>query len=240
MTLRIPIMSNAASLPSLIASLAVAGVVAAQDVEPLVLPGAEETVRPTATHPFAQMAHGDVRLSAVSQIPVAKTWAVEDLVQVVVVEQSTERIDQRRDLEKEGLAKAEVAEFSNFNIGSFTFSPSTSTELPGFEIGAEKEFEGQGRYSRKDQMSDRFTAKVAEVKPNGNLVIEARVVRNWSGDQTEITLTGVVNPDWITPAGSILSTQVADLKIDKVHSGAVEDTTQRGFFAEVLNFLFAF
>lgn len=233
-------MSHELRIVSVIVSLSVVGGAVAQDVEPLVLPGADQTTQAVAKHPFAQMSHGDLRLAAVSQIPVAKTWEVEDLVQVVVVEQSTERIDQRRDLEKEGLAKAEVAEFTDFSLGSFTFSPSTSTDLPGFEIGAEKEFEGQGRYSRKDQMSDRFTAKVAEVKPNGNLVIEARVVRNWSGDQTEITLTGVVNPDWITPAGSILSTQVADLKIDKVHSGAVEDTTQRGFFAEVLNFLFAF
>ncbi len=233
-------MMNAFLLRSMLMSCCLAGGATAQDVEPLVLPGAGQASEAGSTHPFASMTLSDPRLVAVSQIPVAKEWAVEDLVQVVVVEQSTEKIDQRRDLEKEGLAKVEVAEFTNLDFGSFTLNPSTSSDLPGFEIGAEKEFEGQGRYSRKDQMSDRFTAKVAEVKPNGNLVIEARVVRNWSGDQTEITLTGVVNPDWITSSGSILSTQVADLKIDKVHSGAVEDTTQRGFFAEVLNFLFAF
>ena len=235
-----PTMSYAFLLRSTLVSACIVGGVHAQDVQPLVLPGAQRPATTGPSHPFAPLSLADPRLTAVSQIPIAKEWAVEDLVQVVVVEQSTEKIDQRRDLEKEGLAKVEVAEFANFDIGSFTFSPSTSPDLPGFEIGAEKEFEGQGRYSRKDQMSDRFTAKVAEVKPNGNLIIEARVVRNWSGDQTEITLTGVVNPEWITSSGSILSTQIADLKIDKVHSGAVEDTTQRGFFAEVLNFLFAF
>ena len=89
-------------------------------------------------------------------------------------------------------------------------------------------------------MTDRVTARVAEVKPNGNLVIEARVIRNWSGDRTEIRMTGVVDPEMITPAKTILSNQIYDLKIEKNHSGPVEETTQRGFFAEVLNFLFAF
>ena len=218
----------------------VSGVADAGDVVPLALPGgignAGDSLR-TAAPP---MRYGSPANARVSQLPEAREWAREDLIQIVVVEQSTERIDQRRQLEKEGVAQAEVAEFSSFDFGAFTFSPTTSSQLPGVEIGAEKEFEGQGRYQRKDEMSDRFTAKVVEVKPNGNLVVEARVVRNWSGDQTEITLTGVVNPKWITANDAVLSTQIADLKIDKNHSGPVEGTTQRGVIAEVLDFLFAF
>ena len=139
-----------------------------------------------------------------------------------------------------GIAKAEVAEFSTFDWGALAFSPANSNALPGIEIGAEKEFQGQGRYQRTDQMTDRFTAKVVEVKPNGNLIVEATVVRNWSGDKTRITLTGVVNPKWITQQDTVLSTQIGDLKVDKQHSGAVEDTTQRGVIAQALDFLFAF
>jgi len=45
---------------------------------------------------------------------------------------------------------------------------------------------------------------------------------------------------WITQQDTILSTQIADLKVDKKHSGAVEETTQRGIFAQALDFLFAF
>ncbi|MEE2973541.1 MAG: flagellar basal body L-ring protein FlgH [Planctomycetota bacterium] len=212
---------------------------------PLVLPGGDArsagqglaALSPLMRARIAADAGGVVRYS---QLPEARDWAAEDLIQIVVVEQSTEKIDQRRQLDKEGLAQAEVAEFSSFDFGSFVFSPTTSSQLPGLEIGAEKEFQGQGRYQRKDEMSDRFTAKVVEVKPNGNLVVEARVVRNWSGDQTEITLTGVVNPKWITANDSVLSSQISDLKIDKKHTGPVEDTTQRGLIAEVLDFLFAF
>ena len=212
---------------------------------PLVLPGGDArsagqglaALSPLMRARIAADSGGAVRYS---QLPEARDWAAEDLIQIVVVEQSTEKIDQRRQLDKEGLAAAEVAEFSSFDFGNFVFSPTTSSQLPGIEIGAEKEFQGQGRYQRKDEMSDRFTAKVVEVKPNGNLVVEARVVRNWSGDQTEITLTGVVNPKWITANDSVLSSQISDLKIDKKHTGPVEGTTQRGLIAEVLDFLFAF
>ncbi len=212
----------------------------AGDVAPLVLPGGGSGGAGTINTAPPPMRFGSVANARMSQLPRAREWSREDLIQIVVVEQSTERIDQRRQLDKEGLAKAEVAEFSTFDWGAFTFSPASSNALPGVEIGAAKEFEGQGRYQRQDQMSDRFTAKVVEVQPNGNLVVEARVVRNWSGDKTEITLTGIVNPKWITQQDTILSTQIADLKVDKKHSGAVEETTQRGIIAQALDFLFAF
>lgn len=234
---------------SLLQIIPLAGVIAfastapAEDALPLVLTGSGGSVagRGVASQsPLMQARASSATSTRYSQLPRSRDWAKEDLIQVVVIEQSTEKIDQRRQLDKEGLAKAEVAEFSSFDWGAFMFSPTTSSQLPGVEIAAEKEFEGQGRYQRKDEMSDRFTAKVVEVKPNGNLVIEARVVRNWSGDQTEITLSGVVNPKWITANDAVLSNQIADLKIDKTHTGPVEGTTQRGFFAEALDFLFAF
>ena len=226
-----------------VGSLALNAPASAQDALPLVLSGEGKAVDRSGLagqSPLMQARSRGAATVRYSQLPRSRDWAAEDLIQVVVIEQSTEKIDQRRQLDKEGLAKAEAAEFANFNFGGFFFSPSTTPNLPGFEIGAEKEFEGQGRYQRKDEMSDRFTAKVVEVKPNGNLVIEARVVRNWSGDQTEITLSGVVNPKWITANDSVLSNQISDLKIDKQHTGPVEGTTQRGFIAEVLDFLFAF
>ena len=228
-----------------LASTLTASAGAADEPLPLVLPSGiampvDQGLAAQSPLMRARLQAATGRPARYSQLPQARDWAAEDLIQIVVVEQSTEKIDQRRQLEKEGVAQAEVAEFSSFDFGAFTFSPTTSSQLPGVEIGAEKEFEGQGRYQRKDEMSDRFTAKVVEVKPNGNLVVEARVVRNWSGDQTEITLTGVVNPKWITANDAVLSTQIADLKIDKNHSGPVEGTTQRGVLAEVLDFLFAF
>ena len=231
------------SICPFIACLAISTVSPAQDALPLVLQGRGESEigRGLATQsPLMQARARAASGSRYSQLPRSRDWAAEDLIQVVVVEQSTERIDQRRQLDKDGMAKAAVAEFSTFDWGAMSFSPSTSSQLPGFEIGAEKEFQGQGRYQRTDEMSDRFTAKVVEVKPNGNLIIEARVVRNWSGDQTEITLSGVVNPKWITTTDAVLSSQIADLKIDKNHTGPVESTTQRGVIAEVLDFLFAF
>lgn len=221
-------------------ALAGAAMAGSGDVVPLALPGGSGAGGSTLRTAPPPMRYGSAANSKVSQLPQAREWAREDLIQIVVVEQSTERIDQRRQLDKDGNAKAEVAEFSSFDWGSFAFSPTNSNALPGIEIGAEKEFQGQGRYQRTDQMTDRFTAKVVEVKPNGNLVVEASVVRNWSGDKTRITLTGIVNPKWITQQDTVLSTQIGDLKVDKQHEGAVEDTTQRGFIAQALDFLFAF
>jgi flagellar L-ring protein precursor FlgH len=215
------------------------------EAAPVVLPGALPRSEPSAIEPGMTIGGLFMRTTAregilPSLVAPAELWEEEDLLQVIVRETSKSRIQQERELEKEGLAKAQVSEFTAFDWGSFMFSPSTSDNLPGFEIGAEKDFDGEGDYQRRDEMTDRITARVVEVKPNGNLVIESRVIRDWSGDRTEIRMTGVADPEVVTPAKTILSNQIYDLKIEKIHSGPVEDTTQRGFFADVLNFLFAF
>ena len=216
---------------------------AANDAAPVVLPGessaSANAVSASDWFLFGPIQAGDPRFGVASQMPEAREWQEQDLVQIIVIEKSRSKIDQKRELETDGGVSAEVAEFSNFDFGAFNFSPATSS-LPGVEIGAEKEFDGEGKYQRQDEMTDRITARIVEVKPNGNLVLEARVVRNWSGDKTEIRLTGITRPDWITASGTIASNQLYDLAVDKTHSGAVERSTQRGFIAEVLDFLFAF
>ena len=78
-------------------------------------------------------------------------------------------------------------------------------------------------------MTDRITARVVEVKPNGNLVVEARVIRDWSGDRTEIRMTGVVDPEMVTPAKTILSNQVYDLKIEKTTAGPSKTPRSEAF-----------
>lgn len=218
---------------------------ATRDAAPVVLPGSSTRVV-TPTVDTGMSVGGYFVQAAVSSgaqtslVAPDENWEREDLLQVIVRESSQSRIKQDRDLEKKGSIKAEVAKLSSFDFGSFSFSPTASDSLPGIQLGAEKAFESEGEYKRHDEMTDRLTARVVEVKPNGNLVIEARVFRNWSGDTTEIRMTGVVDPEMVTTAKTILSNQIYDLKIEKVHSGPVEDSTQQGFFAEVLNFLFAF
>lgn len=238
-----PIHSSATLL--LASSLCVSTLAATRDAAPVVLPGSVAAQQvPTVDQ---GMSLGGLLVRAArsegvtpSLVTPPKTWAEEDLIQVIVRETSQSRIKQDRDLDKKGLVKAEVGQFSTFDFNAFGFNPVSSDSLPGVEVGAEKSFDGRGEYKRRDEMIDRLTARVVEVKPNGNLVIEARVFRSWSGDTTEIRMSGVVAPSMISGARTIFSNQIYDLKIEKIHSGPVEDSTQRGFFAEVLDFLFAF
>lgn len=220
-------------------------IASSRDAAPVVLPGT--ATRAAAPSPEVGMSVGGYFMQTagasgaqISLVAPEENWEEEDLLQVIVRETSQSRIKQDRDLEKKGLVKAEIGQFATFDFSDFGFSPVSNGSLPGAEFGAEKSFDGTGEYKRHDEMIDRVTARVVEVKPNGNLVIEARVIRNWSGDTTEIRMTGVVDPEMITAAKTILSNQIYDLKIEKLHSGPVEESTQRGFIAEVLDFLFAF
>ena len=52
-----------------------------------------------------------------------------------------------------------------------------------------------------------------------------------------MTLTGICRKEDITPDNSILSTQLADLRIDVQNSGAVRDGSRRGWLTTILDVL---
>ena len=98
----------------------------ARDASPVILPGrVDEGVQsvPARFHMYGTIRAGDTRFGTVSLMPAAREWREEDLIQIVVIEKSRSKIDQKRELETEGVAKAEVAEFSSFDLGAFTFQP---------------------------------------------------------------------------------------------------------------------
>src|SRR5690606_17676746 len=97
---------------------------------------------------------------------------------------------------------------------------SLNTDLPArYEIETGKKFKGDGKFDRSDEVTARITAEVIEVLPNGNLVLEARSMVTTNLEATIIRLTGICRPDDISAANTILSSQVHDLRLEKIHTG---------------------
>ncbi|MBG80815.1 MAG: hypothetical protein CMJ39_08935 [Phycisphaerae bacterium] len=201
------------------------------------LPMQSTSIMAQAMGVWSERTPGATDLQSISMFAVQpvepRLFHVHDLVQIIVREASVAASFQGLETEKEiGLAGG-VEAFPGVN----KFDPINYTE---FEIEGEKEFDGEGEYVREDELVTRLTAEVIEIRPNGNLVLEARTRIRTDDEEWYTQLTGVARPVDVTAANTILSNQIFDLQIEKRHKGEVPSAASKGILAQALDAIFAF
>ncbi len=121
----------------------------------------------------------------------------------------------------------------DFYKGANVFSPTVKG-------GSQSDFEGKGDTSRQGKLIGTITAKVVEVMPNGNLVIESRKDITINNEKQILVLRGMVRPDDIMPDNSILSSYVADADIYFVGDGMIQDKQKEGWLVKILDNVWPF
>lgn len=84
-------------------------------------------------------------------------------------------------------------------------------------------------------MTDKITVTVADVLPNGNLVVLGSRERQAAGNRQTVQVSGVVRPSDITFANTVASENVADFKIVFKKSGVAKDFVRQSVFDWVLS-----
>jgi len=164
---------------------------------------------------------------AVKPLP-KRIFKVGDLVTVIVRQQSTYKHSGKTDLKRELALKAELKDWIRFK--SRRLIPASMPEGdPKIDFSFAREFEGEGKKDRKDEVITRITCRIIDVKPNGNLVIQGRDRITTDGEKQFISLTGTCRSEDIAPDNTILSTQIGDLVVDRKSGGAVRDAMRRGW-----------
>jgi len=114
-----------------------------------------------------------------------------------------------------------------------TFSPSVK--------GAMKDdFKGSGETNRQGRLIGTITAKVVEVMPNGNLVLEARKEIVINNERQIFVLKGMARPEDIGVDNTILSTRLTDTEIYLVGKGVLQDKQRPGWFVRILDKIWPF
>lgn len=109
-----------------------------------------------------------------------------------------------------------------------TFDPSVSGTM-------ENAFDGAGTTNRTGRIVGTITARVVEVMPNGNLLLESRKEITVNNEKQVLVLRGMVRPDDISASNSVPSTKVADAEIYFVGEGVVQDKQRPGWLARILD-----
>lgn len=181
-------------------------------------------------------------VSLMSVKPAKPTEYLEnDLVTIIISERS--KLDRTQEAEhtKDYSNDFTVKEFMDLLQLLETRIQKTSPErLPGLNVESKTDFKGDGSYKREDKFTDRITARVVEVKPNGTMLIEARRQFKSDEEETVVLLSGVCRVEDISSQNTIQSNQLYDLVMDVQNSGELKRTSRKGLIPRILEGLLNF
>ncbi|BCG48900.1 Flagellar L-ring protein FlgH [Citrifermentans bremense] len=101
-------------------------------------------------------------------------------------------------------------------------------------------FDGSGSTSREETLQATLSAKVIDVIPNGNLLIEGRRNVRVNNEDQIIVLTGTVRGRDVSADNTVSSALVADAKIAYSGKGIISDRQKPGWLLNVLDKVWPF
>ncbi|MDT8388561.1 MAG: flagellar basal body L-ring protein FlgH [Thiogranum sp.] len=102
-------------------------------------------------------------------------------------------------------------------------------------LSGSRAFEGEADSSQSNSLSGSITVTIADVLPNGNLVVRGEKWLTLNQGEEFIQISGMVRPQDIGTANTILSTQIADARITYSGKGFLADSNQMGWLARFFN-----
>lgn len=174
---------------------------------------------------------GSARVSLIGD---TKARKVGDLLTITIDERAAVSKESSRSTSKEEASELAVQLFKLFGWEGDT------DHLPTLKWDSKREFDGEAEYSSSDTFTKRLSVIVKEVLPNGNLLVEGTHRLATEGDETTITISGIVRPIDIREDNTVRSEFVADAKITYNSTGPSARNTRRGWFTKLLDFIWPF
>jgi len=131
----------------------------------------------------------------------------------------------------------------DFGLKNLWGKDATGAEVPfkpELESSAKSSHSGSGKITGSGKLSASVTAKVIEVIPNGNLVIEGRKEVTIDNEKRLIVLSGMVRPEDIAFDNSVSSSKIADVRIEYVGTGVISDKQKPGRYHRIFDWLYPF
>jgi flagellar L-ring protein precursor FlgH len=175
------------------------------------------------------------------EAPKPKRFAVHDKITIIISEVSKQSAAQKLDTKKDASLRGSVKQIPDLMaLLQAQLETDQGTPITGVDASAGKKFKGDGKYERSDRFTDRITATVIDVKPNGVLVLEARRTIQKDEEVQNLVLSGECRREDVTQQNTVLSNQLADLTLLVNNSGDVREATEKGFLTRVFENVFNF
>jgi flagellar L-ring protein precursor FlgH len=177
--------------------------------------------------------------------------AVNDLLTILIVEQSASSRSANTSTSKGTTRTATVTKFPTFfdPVSRKAIKPLTqplvgykdpSTYLQdslNLDLSGKASHDGKGSIDRTDKVTGRIAARVVKVLDNGNLMIEGRRSLVVNDETQVITISGIVRQQDITSANTVESNQIADAEVQMEGNGVLSEAQRPGILYRLLDWL---
>ncbi len=101
-------------------------------------------------------------------------------------------------------------------------------------------FDGDGSTSRSGSLTAEVTAIVTRVYPNGNMEIQGNREVMINKEKEYLSISGIIRPEDIGPGNTVISTVMADAKIEYSGHGVIDDKQRPGWLMRLIDFIWPF
>ncbi len=160
-----------------------------------------------------------------------KASRVGDILTIVVSENAAQTSSQSKSTNN--------ASSVNASVSQFLFPASASPlgtirgQLPGTNFGNTSTFSGGGAVNNTQSVTASAAVLVTDVLPNGNLVIAGVRRLTFAGETQTVVLHGLVRPADIVSGNSVISSNVADARIEFLSDGNITEAEKRGWLTNL-------
>lgn len=111
---------------------------------------------------------------------------------------------------------------------------------PSAAWNAAQSFDGGGSINNRETLTTTIQARVTEVLPNGNMLVEARRQYETGKEKSTLILTGIVRREDLDGSNQVSSANVANLRIVQEGAGPLSRSQRKGWLTTLYEFISPF
>jgi flagellar L-ring protein precursor FlgH len=154
---------------------------------------------------------------------------INDIISILVVENSTASNSANTATQKKG----------DVSLATPGFLGIKTPQNP-FAVNSALDFTGQGSTTRSGQLNASLTARVVQVLPNGDMVIEGSKQVTINKEHQLLTVRGTIRQYDISPTNVILSTAIANMEVNFDGKGIVSDANKPALLSKIFKYILPF
>lgn len=160
--------------------------------------------------------------------PPRRTFRLQEIVTIRVDELARVRAEGQSEARRNMFYDALLADWVALSSGKLrpAREPDGDPRLQGL---SNQQFRSNAMLNSRESLAFTIAARVVDIQPNGNLVLEANKTVWINDNQFETSLTGICRAQDIAPDNVVLSRDLLDLHIRKNEKGQLRDSYKRGW-----------